>query len=260
MRSYLYRKGKKSVRLSELKLEKPSIEASVILPTYNEEGNIERLIKAITGALKGTSYEIVVVDDDSKDGTPKIIDRYAKKGNVAALHRYGKRGIFSAIRDGIKVAKGKVVVIMDADFSHPPQLLPKLIAHSKNYDLVSGSRFCKGAGIKAPFIRAFATWLFNSVIRFILGLRITDWTGGFHAIRKDAFLNLRFRYPASWGEFDLELLYRSKRKKLSIKEVPFVYSFREEGSSKSAQGFGFFFGYAFKYGIRSLRLKFFDWL
>jgi dolichol-phosphate mannosyltransferase len=257
---YTYKKGKVKKRLSHLTSSRPSLDVSVILPTYNEEGNIERLIKELGRHLRKYKYEIVIVDDDSKDKTPEIMDKYANKNIVAALHRYGVRGIFSAIRDGIKAAKGKTVVIMDADFSHPPSLIPQLLMHIPHYDIVSGSRFCYGGGIKAPFLRKSATMVFNAVIRFILGINITDWTGGFHAIRKEAFQKLKFLYPAKWGEFDLELLYRAKRQRLRIKEVPFSYNFREEGKSKSAEGASFFFGYAFKYGLRALRLRFFDWL
>ncbi len=249
---------KKSCRFDSIK-ECGSAEkdVSVVLPTYNEEGNIERLIVALSEALKEYDYEVVVVDDSSKDKTPEIIDSYAKKSRVVALHRTDVRGIFSAIRDGIKIARGKIIVIMDADFSHPPQKVAELMKYANDYDIVSGSRFMKGGGIKAPFTRKFGTVLFNSVIRFILGMGITDWTGGFHAIRKDKLRQIRFKYPAEWGEFDLELLYRSKRNGFSIKEVPFCYNFREEGKSKSADGFGFLVGYAFNYGSRALRLRLF---
>jgi dolichol-phosphate mannosyltransferase len=232
-------------------------QVSVVLPTYNEEGNIERLVKALSATLKNYDYEIVIVDDASKDKTPKIIDAYARKGTVVAVHRVGVKGIFSAIRDGIRIARGKTIVIMDADFSHPPAKVAELMRYAGDYDLVSGSRFAKGGGIKAPFTRRLATVLFNSVIRFILGLSITDWTGGFHAINKEKLKQLRFKYPATWGEFDLELLYRAKKKRFTIKEVPFYYNFREEGKSKSAEGFGFLFGYALKYGLRALRLRVF---
>ncbi|MFH1182164.1 MAG: glycosyltransferase [Candidatus Woesearchaeota archaeon] len=257
---YVYRKGRLKKELKELFSAHESLDVSVVLPTYNEEANVKRLISELGNVLKGYEYEIVVVDDNSKDKTPEIIDRYAAKGVVAALHRYGIRGIFSAINDGIKVAEGKTVVIMDADFSHPPSLLPQLLSKIPDYDVVSGSRFCKGGGINAPSLRKFSTLAFNTAIRFILGAKITDWTGGFHAIRKDAYEQLKFKYPASWGEFDLELLYRAKKAKLKIFEVPFVYNFREEGASKSAEGFSFFFGYAIKYGLRAIRLRFFDWL
>jgi dolichol-phosphate mannosyltransferase len=260
MQPYVYRKGKTERKSSELAISSQAIEVSVVLPTYNEEANISRLITEIGKALEGHDYEIVIVDDNSKDKTPEIIDQYAAKSRVAALHRYGIRGIFSAIRDGILVAEGRVVVIMDADFSHPPSLIPKMLSSINDYDMVSGSRFCRGGAISAPGMRKSSTVAFNSVIRFVLGHNITDWTGGFHAIRKDAFMRLKFKYPSSWGEFDLELLYRARKAHLRILEIPFAYNFREEGASKSAEGLGFFFGYAMKYGFRALRLKFFDWL
>lgn len=234
---------------------------SVIVPTYNEEGNVGRLIEAVSSSLEGSGrkdFEIIVVDDGSKDKTPEIMDRQAAAGSVAAVHRHGIKGIFSAIMDGVRVARSDVIVIMDADFSHPPSKIPELLGKMEEggFDLVSASRFTKGGGIDAPFSRKFATVLFNSAIRLLMGSRITDWTGGFHSIRREKFLALSFRYPAKWGEFDLELLYRAKKSGLKIAEMPFVYSFREEGKSKSAEKIGFFIGYAWLYGRRALQLRF----
>jgi dolichol-phosphate mannosyltransferase len=260
MPAYVYKKGRVLKELKEIPCSMQSLDVSVVLPTYNEAAGIERIIAALSAALKKYKYEIVVVDDNSKDDTPQIIDRLAAKGHVAALHRFGIRGIFSAINDGVRVAEGKIIVIMDADFSHPPALVPRMLSSIKDFDLVSGSRFCSCGGVNAPGMRKFSTTAFNSAIRFVLGINITDWTGGFHAIRKDAYKRLRFKYPSSWGEFDLELLFRARKSRLKILEIPFVYNFREEGTSKSAEGLSFFFGYALKYGLRALRLRFFDWL
>jgi len=234
---------------------------SVVIPTYNEAGNIGRLISAISSSLAASGYsdfEVIVVDDDSKDATPSMVDEQAKTGKVAAVHRFGIRGILSAITDGIKVARSDIVVVMDADFSHPPAKIPELLAKMKagGFDLVSGSRFAKGGRIDAPFIRKFVTVLFNNVIRFVMGERITDWTGGFHAIKREKLLSLQFRFPAKWGEFDLELLYRAKQAGLKIAEVPFGYSFREEGKSKAAENMRYFFGYAWLYWKRALQLRF----
>ncbi len=234
---------------------------SVIVPTYNEEGNVGRLIEAISSSLESSGrkdFEVIVVDDASKDKTPEIMDRYAAAGGVAAVHRRGIRGIFSAIMDGVRVARSDVVVIMDADFSHPPAKIPELLGKMEEggFDLVSASRFTRGGGIEAPFSRKLSTIIFNSAIRIIMGGAITDWTGGFHAIRRDRFLALNFKYPAKWGEFDLELLYKAKKAGLKIAEVPFIYSFREEGQSKSAEKFSFFIGYAWLYGKRVIQLKF----
>ncbi|MBI2143977.1 polyprenol monophosphomannose synthase [Candidatus Woesearchaeota archaeon] len=270
---YVYRSGKLGLEaksISELQhliskvvaaTKKRSV--SVVIPTYNEEGNIGRLVDAVSSSLSAADvkdFEIVVVDDASRDKTPELMDKYAAAGNVAAVHRYGVRGIFSAILDGVKVARSDIVVIMDADFSHPPAKVPELLKRMEEggFDLVSGSRFANGGRIEAPFIRKAATVLFNGVIRFVMGGRITDWTGGFHAIRRDKLLSLNFKYPAKWGEFDLELLYRAKKAGLKTAEVPFAYSFREEGESKSAERLSFLLGYAWLYGKRAVQLRFLD--
>ncbi len=234
---------------------------SVVVPTYNEEDNIGRLVETVSSALEKSGFndfEIVVVDDNSTDSTPSIMDQLAKAGSVAALHRQGIRGIFSAIMDGVRAARSDVVVIMDADFSHPPSKIPELLKKMEEggFDLVSGSRFASGSGIQAPFTRKFSTVLFNKLIGFLMGGGITDWTGGFHAIKREKLLGLDFRHPAKWGEFDLELLYRAKKAGFKIAEIPFVYNFREEGQSKSAERLGFLVGYAWLYGKRALQLRF----
>ncbi|MBI2144956.1 glycosyltransferase [Candidatus Woesearchaeota archaeon] len=233
---------------------------SVIIPTYNEEGNVGRLIDSISSAFSAAAvkdFEIIVVDDNSKDSTPQVMDRYAASGAVASVHRIGIRGIFSAIMDGVRASRSDTIVIMDADFSHPPSKIPEMLGKvSEGFDLVSASRFVNGGGIEAPIMRKLATILFNSVIRLVMGGIVTDWTGGFHAISRSKLLALDFRYPAKWGEFDLELLYRAKKAGLKIAEVPFVYNFREEGKSKSAESVNFLFGYAWLYGRRALQLRF----
>lgn len=270
--SYVYKSGKlvleakSSAELQHLisrvvaATKKKSV--SVIVPTYNEEGNIGRLIEAISSSLESSrkDFEIIVVDDNSKDTTPELMDRYAASGGVAAVHRLGIRGIFSAILDGVRVARSDVVVIMDADFSHPPAKIPELLGklESGGFDLVSASRFTRGGGIDAPLSRKLSTLMFNSAIRLVMGGGITDWTGGFHAIRRDKLLALSFKYPAKWGEFDLELLYRARKSGMKMAEIPFSYSFREEGQSKSAERLSFFVGYAWLYGKRALQLRFSD--
>src|SRR3989344_1267101 len=130
---------------------------SVVIPTYNEEC-ISKLVDAIEDNLRKTSmkdnYEIIIVDDGSKDKTPAIMDELAKdrKRNVVALHRKGIRGLFSAVRDGISIANGKHILTMDADFSHPPEIIPKMLSHADKHDIVSGSRFVKGGKMEGGFI------------------------------------------------------------------------------------------------------------
>jgi len=234
-------------------------QVSVILPTYNEEGNIKRLVDALKHNLKKYDYEIIVVDDNSKDKTPSIINDLARKekDRVVALHRYGIKGIFSAIQDGIRISRGEFVVIMDADFSHPPHIVPKLLVHIKDYDIVSGSRFIKGSGIEAPFMRKATTKALNTVVRIILGLKPRDLTGGFHAIKKEKFQQLRFKYKTIFGEFDMELFYLANRANFRIKEVPFTYNYREEGASKSSDSFLHYVGYGMHYLKRAVQIRLF---
>ncbi len=234
-------------------------EVSVILPTYNEEGNIKRLIDALKQNLKNYDYEIIIVDDNSKDKTSRIIDDLVRKekDRVVAIHRYGIKGIFSAIQDGIRISRGEFVVIMDADFSHPPHIVPKLLAYIKEYDLVSGSRFIKGSGIEAPFMRKVTTKALNIVVKIILGLKPHDLTGGFHAIRKEKFSKMKFKYKTVFGEFDMELFYLANRMKWRIKEIPFTYNYREEGASKSSDSFLHYVGYGMKYLKRAVQIRLF---
>ena len=254
---YIYKSGHSSFSSEEVPVFEKDRAVSVILPTYNEEGSIFRLIGAISQQLSKYDFEIVVVDDDSKDSTPEIIDEYSKSGRVAAIHRKGRRGIFSAIQDGIKASKGKIIVIMDADFSHPPEKIPELLSHVGEYDIVIGSRFLPESRIQAPFLRRLTTNILNLVVRTLLGLKIRDTTGGFHAIKREKFEEIEFRYPSTFGEFDMELLYIAAKRGFSIKEIPFSYSFRQEGVSKSSDSLVKFVWYGFRYNLRALQLRLF---
>jgi len=250
---YVYKGGK--YEFERLKPTKPVKDVSIIIPTYNEEKNIGKLIDAVHKNLNPLKldYEIVIIDDNSRDKTPAIIDSYAKKSNVVALHRIGLKGVFSAIRDGAKVARGDVIVLLDADFSHPPEKIPELLKYIKDYDIVSGSRFIKGSKIIAPFSRKYATILLNKALRIILGLWPHDLTGVFHAIKKDKFELIQFKYPAVWGEFDMELFHEAIKKGFSIKEIPFTYDYRKEGESKSEN----LLKYGWLYLKRALQIRFF---
>tara|TARA_Y100000310_G_scaffold283462_2_gene305443 strand:- start:1919 stop:2683 length:765 start_codon:yes stop_codon:yes gene_type:complete len=252
MANYIYKAGKTKKEYSECPSFKESKEVSVVLPTYNEEDGIKRMIDTVSSVLKGKyKYEIIVVDDNSSDKTPEIIDSY-KDGNVVALHRYHVKGIFSAIVDGIKAARSNNVIMMDADFSHPPAKIPEMLSYLQEADIVSCSRFAAGGGVEMPAFKKLATVSLNTCLRLVLGFKVTDFTGGFHALKRDRFLALKFRYKAQWGEFDMELFYRALRRGYVIKEIPFVYKFREEGQSKSQS----YVKYAFLYWKRALQLRF----
>ncbi len=232
----------------------------VVIPSYNEEGNVIPLVEGITKSLKGYNFEIVIVDDASKDNTQKILTKRAKKDkNLVAVFRKGIKGILSAQVDGIKFCRGNIVVLMDADFSHPPETIPEMLKYIPKYDFVSASRYLNKGGMKGlPKKHYFSTNLFNLTMKLVMGLEVTDFTGVFHAIKKDKLLKILPKSNALAGEFDLDMLYYAKKKKLKFKEIPFTYIYRAEGTSKSRR----MRKLAFIYGARALKLRLFGraWL
>tara|TARA_Y100000310_G_scaffold330908_1_gene403492 strand:+ start:7433 stop:8221 length:789 start_codon:yes stop_codon:yes gene_type:complete len=211
-------------------------QVSIILPTYNEEGNIESLVKALEKEFKDTNYEIVILDDNSSDKTPKIIDKLTKNHPVLAIHRYGKKGYFSAYQDAIAMANGEYVLLMDADFSHKPETARTLFNLRNQADIISASRYLRNKDMQAPFLRKYGSMFLNNLCRFIIGLKQTDITNEFLLIKKSNFQKLKFRYEAAFGEFDFELLYRAKQLSLSVKEIPSTYLYRQEGESAMGTG------------------------
>ena len=210
---------------------------SVVIPTYNEEENVNRIVNAVKYNLNKTqfkdSYEIIVVDDNSKDKTPEIIDKLAKKNKVIALHRYGKRGLFSAVNDGISVANGKYVLTMDADFSHPPEIIPQIVKNAEKYDAVVASRYIRGGGVKGVnLFRRTGSVVLNLLCVLIAGLPVSDCGGQFRLFNKDKYSKIKYKYGSYFAESGIELFFRAKQLKFRIKEIPFVYEFRERGSSK----------------------------
>lgn len=253
MADYIYKHGNRIIKFDRIKYFYQNKDVSVILPTYNEEEGINKMILEIKKALRGKNFEIVIVDDNSKDKTPEIIDTY-NDDSIVALHRFSKKGIFSAIRDGIKVSRGNIIVTMDADFSHPPEKIREMLKYTDKYDIVSCSRFIEGGDVIAPFFQKYSTILLNRMLRlFLFDLKVTDFTGGFHAMKRDKFMKLSLKYNAVWGEFDMELFYRARNKGYKIKEIPFIYKYREEGKSKSEN----YLKYAYYYWKMALQLRLF---
>jgi len=260
MRNYKYR-GKKILEFDKLRrVPGAKRELSIILPTYNEEGNIEKLVRKLRESLRRIDYEIVIVDDNSKDKTPQIIDGLAEKfkGRIITLHRHNKRGLLSAFLDGIFISNGEFIVTMDSDFSHPPEVIRKMWRLRDRYDFIVGSRFVKGGRMEAPFLRVFGSFLINQICAFILGLKIKDIAGNFHLIRKNKFEKLKFKYDSVFGEFDFEWLYRAKKAGFKIKEIPFTYKFREQGETKMAEDIFGLFRLGLVYIKRAFQLRLFD--
>ena len=212
------------------------IDLTILLPTYNESSTIEKMLDAITTTIPPKiNVEILVIDDDSPDGTSKIVDSYIQKSNDAILFRVhtrkGKRGLSSAVIDGINLATGKFVLVMDSDFSHPPNMISNMYDELINneLDIVIGSRYVEGGKYEEwPLTRKLISKIGNSLAGLWLGLDVKDSMTGLFALKTDLIKNLSFE--AIGYKILLEILVKTKGAK--VKEVPFVYVNRQEGSSK----------------------------
>ena len=209
---------------------------SIILPTYNESLTIEKMLDAIAIAVPPRiNTEVLVIDDDSPDGTSKIVNSYIQKsGGIVSFRihtRKGKRGLGSAVIDGIGLAHGKFVLVMDSDFSHPPQMISTMYDELVNngLDIVVGSRYVEGGKYEGwPLTRKLISKVGNGLAGLWLGLDVKDSMTGLFALKKDLIKNLSFE--AIGYKILLEILVKTKGAK--VKEVPFVCVNRQEGSSK----------------------------
>lgn len=212
---------------------------SIIIPTYNEVENISRLISEllVLNIFKESNkytLEVVVVDDNSPDKTAvSVRSNFARDKRVRILVRKSKRDLGSAILEGIKMAKGEIIIGMDADLTHSPDDIADLLKGLLKSDLVVASRFVKGGGTNDVF-RKFPTLIFNIVLNKIFGFPIKDNTSGYYAIRKNKLnmLPLNFIYR-DYGEYHLRLLYLAKSNKFKINEIPSFFPKRVRGKSKS---------------------------
>lgn len=212
------------------------IRTSVILPTYNEAGNIVNLIEAIKHelSLKRISHEIIVVDDDSPDKTGLLAQKYFSKApDVRVTIRKKERGLATAIRKGLEMAVGEVVVVMDTDFNHEPKLVPRMVERCKNFDFVVGSRFVRGGGM-ANKTRERLSYLFNILIRVLLGSPVNDNLSGFFAMKRKELERLNFdKIFWGYGDYFIRLIFLSKEQGSTFTELPSFYKDREYGVSKS---------------------------
>jgi dolichol-phosphate mannosyltransferase len=218
--------------------ERTMPQVSIIIPTYNESQNILKVLKSIEENLpKNTTAQTIVVDDNSPDGTGKIVDEYLKNvkrianHTIDVVHRKTKEGLSSAILKGIQYATGNTIVVMDSDLSHPPSLLPKIIDALKHpkIDVAIASRYVKGGSIDGW---TFKRKLMSKVATFIakrgLGVSAKDPMSGFFAFKRHAIQGLKF--DAIGYKMLLEILV--KKKNANIIEIPYTFTNRKLGSSK----------------------------
>jgi dolichol-phosphate mannosyltransferase len=208
----------------------------VVLPTYNERANIERVS---TGILAHPWARLLVVDDASPDGTGRAADDLAGRwpGRMSVLHRDGPRGLGRAYVDGLRIALDSgadAIGQMDADLSHDPGALPDLVSALDRFDLVIGSRYLHGVSVvNWPLHRIALSAFANRYIRAITGLGPRDCTSGFRVWRRDVLARLPIADAQANGyAFLTEMLYDAARSGCRIGEVPIVFVERREGQSK----------------------------
>ena len=217
---------------------------SIILPTYNEVGHIEKLVKTISNIFINRSllFEIIIVDDNSVDGTIDVIKKISKeKKEVISIIREGKKGsLVDSINDGIEISKSENVIWLDADFSHPPKYIEEFINYKKNIkdiDVIVFSRFLKKSiryyefdKTKASFID-FLSILLNKLCKFILFDNFTDYTSGYICIKKDFIKD--YKLEGHYGDYFINLITDCYLKNKEICELPFLEERRYSGVSKT---------------------------
>ncbi|MFP3985704.1 MAG: polyprenol monophosphomannose synthase [Candidatus Bathyarchaeia archaeon] len=216
--------------------KKPSV--AIILPTYCEAGNIESLIREIKD-LKLDSL-ILVIDDSSYDGTAKIAEKLQRQyENIMIFTRPAKLGLGTAITDGFKIVLSlrkapNYVVTMDADYSHNPQTIPKLVATAqKGYDLVIGSRYTKDSEIVGwHIIRRLISRAANFIASTMVGMKIHDCTSGFRCYSKNYIKNVIGALHSQTYEIQIETVKQAWTRGYKVKEVPITFENRKRGKSK----------------------------
>lgn len=204
---------------------------SVILPTYNEREAIVKNVIHICRVLKKRKFEVVVVDDNSPDGTAQAV-RELNNPKVRVIVRTTNRGLGLSIGRGIEEAKGNIIIGMDADGNHDPDDMPNILKHlTGDTKLVVASRFKGSGGMKGW--RMIPTFLFNAMFR-LFGLPIWDNTSGYYAVRKTDLVTLGLRrIYYGYGDYHLRLVFYAKQAGWKMKEVPTTYQARLGGASKS---------------------------
>lgn len=205
---------------------------TVILPTYNEKENIVHVIEQLAENLKNYDYEIIVVDDNSPDGTADVAESLKNKYPVKVIRRPRKLGLTSAIYDGVINASGDVIVVMDADLQHPPSLVPKLVSKLDNCDIVIASRYIKGGGIQEwSLIRRIVSIGAILIARILLSecRTVRDPVSGFFAARREMLIRWKPITPEGYKAL-VEILATVKPR--NVCEEPYVFKSRGRGSSK----------------------------
>lgn len=208
---------------------------SVVVPTFNERGNMEPLVESVREALQDIPWEIIVVDDDSPDGTYDEVTRIAQhEPRVRCLRRVGRKGLSSAVIEGMLVANAGIIAVMDADFQHDESKLPEMYAlmTKENADVVVGTRYSEGGGIGDwGKSRAKMSALANDFSRALVNHKTTDPVSGFFMLKRSVLAEALYDLSQQGYKILIDIL-TSARRPLKVLEVPYVFRNRREGESK----------------------------
>ncbi|MFA6350447.1 MAG: polyprenol monophosphomannose synthase [Candidatus Omnitrophota bacterium] len=201
---------------------------SIVIPTYNEAQNIKVLLERISKSIP-VAYEVVIIDDNSPDGTGSIAEGLTKEYPLRIIHRSGKLGLSSAVIDGFKAASGDLICVMDSDLSHPPEVIPSLlnILTRQDIDIAIASRFAKGGGVRNwPKRRLLNTRTALLTVKLLTPVK--DPMSGFFLLKRSVIENVKL-VPRGY-KILLEILIKGRCKR--VKELPFIFENRVYGKSK----------------------------
>lgn len=229
----------------------------VILPTYNERENIREMATALF-ELGIPNFKLLIVDDNSPDGTGDIAEELATvNGRIAVLHRPEKQGLGPAYRHGFKEALksgADLLIQMDADFSHQPKYIPQMLEQAQDHDVVVGSRYTSGGSVDESWgpLRKLLSWWANVVYSpTILNTPIKDVTGGFRLFHRDTLIGMNIDQVRSNGYvFMVEMIFVAYKLGFRIKEIPIHFPDRLRGTSKMSTSI------AFEAALRVFQIKF----
>ncbi|MFH1747412.1 MAG: polyprenol monophosphomannose synthase [Planctomycetota bacterium] len=208
----------------------PPLSTTVVVPTYNERENLGPLAQRVFSVLTTDNCELLVVDDDSPDGTAELVDELAREYPIRCLVRRDERGLATAVIAGLRAARGELIVSMDADLSHPPEAIPALLAALDDPDvnMAIGSRFVPGGQVDSdwPWHRQLNSWAARMLARPLTNVR--DMMAGFFAVRRNE-LTLDNLHPIGY-KIALELIVRHRWK--HVVEVPISFADRAAGQTK----------------------------
>ncbi|MFN2120464.1 MAG: glycosyltransferase [Anaerolineales bacterium] len=237
---------------------------SVLMPTYNEAGNIQALVQETAHALKDAAvadFELIIVDDDSPDRTWEKAAHVAgvDANRVKVIRRMRDHGLTASLREGIAAARHEIVVWMDCDFSHPPDKIPQMLFMiDQGFDVVVNSRYVVGGGEdrsgKGGATQLVLSRLLNWGTRFMLKPSFSDYTSGFVAVRRRVLDEFELR--GDYGEYFIDFIYRVIRsRRVRVCELPYVAPPRRSGESKTGNSLGAYLRRGRKYILTVLRLR-----